>query len=102
MTIEDASAALLTAPILTPGDGFRDDDISAFMPSSKRKREKERMDPKKSMRPELPVSGPGRGGRVGASATQHIVQNLVRDTMREEDVRTCFFIPPPFPLPLFA
>ncbi|PVG01931.1 transcription factor [Serendipita vermifera] len=87
VTIEDASAALLTAPILTPGDGFRDDDISAFMPSSKRKREKERMDPKKSMRPDLPVSGPGRGGRVGASATQHIVQNLVRDTMREEDPR---------------
>ncbi|KAG8758492.1 hypothetical protein FRC14_008117 [Serendipita sp. 396] len=39
------------------------------------------------MRPELPVSGPGRGGRVGASATQHIVQNLVRDTMRDEDPR---------------
>lgn len=38
------------------------------------------------MRPELPVSGPGRGGRVGASATQHVVQNLVRDTMRDEDV----------------
>jgi WD repeat-containing protein 70 len=38
------------------------------------------------MRPELPVSGPGRGGRVGASATQHVVQNLVKDTMRDEDV----------------
>lgn len=38
------------------------------------------------MRPELPVNGPGRGGRVGASATQHVVQNLVRDTMRDEDV----------------
>jgi WD repeat-containing protein 70 len=43
------------------------------------------------MRPELPVSGPGRGGRVGASATQHVVQNLVRDTMRDEDVSVgCF------------
>ncbi|KAG9057341.1 hypothetical protein FS842_007254 [Serendipita sp. 407] len=91
-TIEDASAALIEAPILTGADGgFREDaeiNINAFIgPSAKRKREKERMDPRKSMRPELPVSGPGRGGRVGASATQHIVQNLVRDTMRDEDPR---------------
>jgi len=40
-----------------------------------------------SRRPELPVTGPGKGGRVGASATQHIVQNLVRDTTRDEDPR---------------
>ena len=45
------------------------------------------MDPKKSRRPELPVTGPGRGGRVGASATQHVVQNLVRDSSRDQDVR---------------
>ena len=31
--------------------------------------------------------GPDEGGRVGASATQHVVQNLVRDTTRDEDVR---------------
>lgn len=68
---------------------FRDND--ALRPGSKRKREKERMDPKKSRRPELPVTGPGRGGRVGASATQHVVQNLVRDTTRDEDVRSSFF-----------
>lgn len=52
----------------------------------KRKREKERQDPRKSKRPELPVTGPGKGGRVGASATQHVVQNLFRDTTRDEDV----------------
>jgi WD repeat-containing protein 70 len=87
-TIEDASAALLTAPVITPGEGTKDDQLSAFEfgTTSKRKRDKERLDPRKSMRPELPVSGPGRGGRVGASATQHVVQNLVRDTMRDEDV----------------
>lgn len=56
---------------------------------TKRKREKERMDPKKSRRPELPVTGPGKGGRVGASATQHVVQNLVRDNTRDEDVCVC-------------
>lgn len=33
-----------------------------------------------------PVVGPGRGGRVGASATQHVVQGLVRDNMRDQDV----------------
>ena len=55
--------------------------------SAKRKREKERMDPRKSKRPELPVTGPGKGGRVGASATQHVVQNLIRDTTRDQDVR---------------
>lgn len=64
---------------------FRDADAG----TGKRKREKERMDPKKSRRPELPVTGPGRGGRVGASATQHVVQNLVRDTTRDEDVSSC-------------
>jgi hypothetical protein len=51
------------------------------------------MDPRKSKRPELPVTGPGRGGRVGASATQHVVQNLVRDTTRDEDVRASAFLP---------
>ena len=62
---------------------FRDGDEGR---SGKRKREKERMDPKKSRRPELPVHGPGKGGRVGASATQHVVQNLFRDTTRDVDV----------------
>lgn len=52
----------------------------------KRKREKERMDKRKTQRPDAPLTGPGRGGRVGASATQHVVQNLVRDSTRDEDV----------------
>ncbi|KIO16430.1 hypothetical protein M407DRAFT_33917 [Tulasnella calospora MUT 4182] len=34
-----------------------------------------------------PLHGPGKGGRVGASATQHVVQNLVRDSTRDEDPR---------------
>lgn len=73
--------------MITPGD---EPVVGPGLPS-KRKREKDRMDPRKSMRPELPVSGPGRGGRVGASATQHVVQNLVRDTMRDEDVSLFVF-----------
>ncbi|KAF8203283.1 transcription factor [Pholiota molesta] len=86
VTIEDMSDALAAPTILTPHalPMFRDLDPGR---GTKRKREKERMDPKKSRRPELPVTGPGRGGRVGASATQHVVQNLVRDTTRDVDPR---------------
>jgi hypothetical protein len=78
VTIEDVSAAE-SAAILTP---YAEGEIV----SGKRKREKDRNDPRKSRRPELPLTGPGKGGRVGASATQHVVQNLVRDTTRDEDV----------------
>jgi WD repeat-containing protein 70 len=79
------SDALAAPNIITPHalPMFRDGEERG----TKRRREKERMDPRKSKRPELPVTGPGRGGRVGASATQHVVQNLVRDTTRDEDVR---------------
>ncbi|KAI0314992.1 WD40-repeat-containing domain protein [Amylostereum chailletii] len=86
ITIEDMSDALAAPTIITPHalPMFRDGEE---MRGSKRKREKDRQDPRKSRRPELPVTGPGKGGRVGASATQHVVQNLVRDTTRDEDPR---------------
>ncbi|KAF8735753.1 hypothetical protein AX14_001540 [Amanita brunnescens Koide BX004] len=88
VTIEDMSDALAAPYIMTPHalPMYRDLDPGR---GTKRKRDKERLDPKKSRRPDLPVTGPGKGGRVGASATQHIVQNLVRDTTRDEDVRIC-------------
>ena len=90
-TIEDMSDAVSAPTIITPHalPMFRDGEIAR---GSKRKREKDRMDPRKSRRPDLPVTGPGKGGRVGASATQHVVQNLVRDTTRDEDVSTAFLI----------
>lgn len=86
----------MTAPILTPHalPMFRDDMIiREGGAGGKRKRDKERVggDGKKTKRPEAPVSGPGRGGRVGASATQHVVQSLVRDTTRDEDMGDFFF-----------
>lgn len=86
ITVEDMSDAVTAPHIITPHalPMFRDLDLGR---GTKRKREKDRMDPRKSRRPELPVTGPGKGGRVGASATQHVVQNLVRDTMRDEDPR---------------
>ncbi|KAG6885944.1 hypothetical protein C0993_007446 [Termitomyces sp. T159_Od127] len=84
VTIEDMSDALAAPAIITPHalPMFRDMDPGR---GTKRKAEKDRSDPRKSRRPELPVTGPGKGGRVGASATQHVVQNLVRDTTRDED-----------------
>lgn len=85
------SDALAQPAIITPHalPMFREGEI--VRGTGKRKREKERLDPRKTRRPELPVTGPGKGGRVGASATQHVVQNLVKDTTREEDVRLLFF-----------
>ena len=93
VTIEDMSDALAAPTILTPHalPMFRDGE-DGIARGTKRRREKERADPRKSRRPELPVTGPGRGGRVGASATQHVVQNLVRDTTRDEDVSDPLFV----------
>jgi WD40 repeat protein len=84
-TIEDMSDAAAAPAIIIPGV-TRDGEFTSGLPN-KRKRDKDRQDPRKSRRPEMPVHGPGRGGRVGASATQHVVQNLVRDTTRDEDPR---------------
>lgn len=91
-TIEDLSDALAAPTILTPHALPMFKDGEGLVKGMKRKREKDRMDPRKSRRPELPVTGPGRGGRVGASATQHVVQNLVRDTTRDEDVSALSFL----------
>ncbi|KIY63670.1 transcription factor [Cylindrobasidium torrendii FP15055 ss-10] len=83
--IEDLADSLATPAIMVPGanEGLGDGIIR----TNKRKRDMAKMDPRKARRPELPVTGPGKGGRVGASATQHVVQNLVRDTTRDEDPR---------------
>ncbi|QRV90934.1 bromodomain associated protein [Ceratobasidium sp. AG-Ba] len=82
VTIEDVSSALRDAPIITPHalPMFRDEENR----SNQRRREKQISNARK---PAPPVNGPGRGGRVGASATQHIVQHMFRDTSRDEDPR---------------
>ncbi|PJF19742.1 hypothetical protein PSACC_00395, partial [Paramicrosporidium saccamoebae] len=55
--------------------------------SLKRIRIKMRKDPRSSSRPEMPVDGPGTGGRLGSSVTQSIMRNVLRDTRRDEDPR---------------
>jgi hypothetical protein len=96
-TVEDMSDMVAAPAIIIPGV-TRDGEFTSGLPN-KRKRDKERQDPRKSRRPEMPVHGPGKGGRVGASATQHVVQNLVRDTTRDEDVRVLLFS---FPVSAFC
>ena len=34
------------------------------------------------MSTEMPMSGPGRGGRVGTNTQQHVIKSLSRDTTR--------------------
>ncbi|MCO5589731.1 hypothetical protein L7F22_043699 [Adiantum nelumboides] len=55
--------------------------------AKKRKMEKMRQDPVASRMPERPLDGPGRGGRIGAAATQHMVQSIYKENTRAEDPR---------------
>lgn len=48
------------------------------LPSRKRQREKELKDPMKSHKPELPMTGPGFGGRVGTTAGSLLTQYLLK------------------------
>ncbi|CAG8618197.1 1593_t:CDS:10, partial [Dentiscutata heterogama] len=75
----------INRPIIAPHSlsMFRDDRPK----STKRKREKLRKDPVASRRPDLPVNGPGKGGKIGSSLTQHIMKELIKDTTRDEDPR---------------
>ncbi|TPX60548.1 hypothetical protein PhCBS80983_g01703 [Powellomyces hirtus] len=72
-------------PILTPHalPMFKDDQPQ----STKRRRDKLRADPMATRRPDQPLTGPGRGGKVGTNVTQHIMKGLIKDTMRDEDPR---------------
>ncbi|CAA6666491.1 unnamed protein product [Spirodela intermedia] len=62
-------------------------------PSRKRQREKMLKDPIKSHKPELPVTGPGFGGRVGSTKgsllTQYLLKQggLIKETWMDEDPR---------------
>eukprot|EP00268_Persea_americana_P017700 TRINITY_DN1856_c2_g1_i1.p1 TRINITY_DN1856_c2_g1~~TRINITY_DN1856_c2_g1_i1.p1 ORF type:complete len:647 (-),score=131.98 TRINITY_DN1856_c2_g1_i1:834-2774(-) len=62
-------------------------------PSRKRQREKILKDPLKSHKPDLPVTGPGFGGRVGSTKgsllTQYLLKQggLIKETWMEEDPR---------------
>ncbi|KAF8415564.1 hypothetical protein L210DRAFT_3512336 [Boletus edulis BED1] len=65
------SDALAAPAILTPHalPMFKDGD--GIVKGTKRKREKDRQDPRKSRRPELPVTGPARGDGWGECDAAH-------------------------------
>ncbi|XP_004289999.1 PREDICTED: WD repeat-containing protein 70 [Fragaria vesca subsp. vesca] len=62
-------------------------------PSRKREREKTLKDPVKSHKPDLPMTGPGFGGRVGVSKgsllTQYLMKQggMIKETWMDEDPR---------------
>lgn len=58
--------------------------------STRKQLEKDRLDPKKSHKPEPPVSGPGRGGRVaahGGTLSSFIVKNIALDKSDDSNAR---------------
>ncbi|KAJ3178211.1 hypothetical protein HDU87_003763 [Geranomyces variabilis] len=77
---DDANRTIITPHSLPM---FKDDQAV----SSKRRREKLRADPAASRKPDQPLTGPGRGGKVGTSITQHMMKGLIKDTLRDEDPR---------------
>lgn len=81
----DPSTRPIHAPHALPM--FKDDPNAGRATNNKRQRERERHDSSKTMKPMPPMVGPGKGGRIGAAATQHVVQGLVRDNLRDEDPR---------------
>ncbi|XP_010540925.1 PREDICTED: WD repeat-containing protein 70 [Tarenaya hassleriana] len=62
-------------------------------PSRKRQREKILKDPFKAHKPEIPITGPGHGGRVGTTSgsllTQYLLKQggMIKETWMEEDPR---------------
>ncbi|XP_042197128.1 WD repeat-containing protein 70-like [Callorhinchus milii] len=58
--------------------------------STRKQLEKDRLDPIKSHKPEPPVSGPGRGGRVGThggTLSSFIVKNIALDKTDDSNPR---------------
>ncbi|KAF9905261.1 hypothetical protein EC991_001860 [Linnemannia zychae] len=73
-------------PIITPHAlrMFKEDNNVV---SNKRKLEKMRKDPVASHRPDMPLSGPGKAGKVGTNMTHQALTGFSKDTTREEDPR---------------
>lgn len=75
----------INRPIITPHalPMFKDEETRP----SKKKRDKLRKDPVASYRPDLPMSGHGKGGRVNMNQQQAVIKSFAKDTTRDEDPR---------------
>ncbi|KAI8809237.1 WD40-repeat-containing domain protein [Cladochytrium replicatum] len=78
---EEDVVSSLNPPIIS---GDPEDEEEQRM--EKRKRNKLRRD----LRPDAPITGPGRGGKVGTNLTQHIMRGIIKDTSRDSDPREAF------------
>lgn len=68
--------------ILTPGamdDSTTQRGKGTSQASKRRRMQKERQDPTRTLIPQRPMDGPGHGGRIGSAATKHVVQDIHRD-----------------------
>ncbi|PWY98887.1 WD40 repeat-like protein [Testicularia cyperi] len=79
----DPSVSYKEMEIYVPAAG----DMPQSEAAKRRKLAKIRQDPSATSMPQRPVEGRGTGGRIGAAATQHVVQNLYRDSSRDQDPR---------------
>lgn len=71
-------------PIITPGAMDAESRGQGMSQAAKRRRmAKERQDPQRTMIPQRPLDGPGRGGRIGSAATKHVVQDMHKDYLGE-------------------
>ncbi|KAJ3017005.1 UNVERIFIED_CONTAM: hypothetical protein HDU68_011900 [Siphonaria sp. JEL0065] len=82
--LEDESKRVIINPHALPM--YREDNI-LMNRGGKRKISKVRADPIASRKPDRPMTGPGRGGKVGTSLTNHLLKGMIKDTMRDEDPR---------------
>ncbi|KAJ3065303.1 hypothetical protein HDU98_011328 [Podochytrium sp. JEL0797] len=84
--MEDESKRVIINPHALPM--YREDNpLTNRGGGGKRKISKVRADPIASRKPDRPMTGPGRGGKVGTSLTNHLMKGLMKDTMRDEDPR---------------
>ncbi|KAI8877207.1 WD40 repeat-like protein [Backusella circina FSU 941] len=101
-SVRDAKLAVVKAPKQRAAD---DDEINRLIitphalpmfkdeeqRSSKRKRDRLRKDPVASHRPDLPVNGLAKGGRVNMNQQQIVIKSFGKDTTRDEDPREALF-----------
>mmetsp|Transcript_2144 Transcript_2144/g.2396 ORF Transcript_2144/g.2396 Transcript_2144/m.2396 type:complete len:623 (+) Transcript_2144:69-1937(+) len=80
-TIEDTNKSYVRIKTPHAIKMFRDE------PSRQTQRKKAKLDPRLSARPEAPVAGPGKGGKLGTSVSQHLLKQLVRKEAFGEDPR---------------
>ncbi|KAJ3098164.1 hypothetical protein HDU97_004212 [Phlyctochytrium planicorne] len=86
-TIDDFGTAVneTSRVILTPHalPMFKDEQLKR----TKRQMERMRKDPITSKKPDFPISGHGKGGKLGSSSAQVMIKQVMKNNIRDEDPR---------------